>query len=182
MGQSRLNIVSPDFDQQTNGHAEWNGPNHNTGTYYGDQFTLTPDPQCAITNHTDTMNFNLFNNGNCTLQALAKKNADGTAGTILLQNTAPGQVGTVPLSWHSIGKWRLDMNIGKTFRISESKSIAVRVDASNILNHPDLSDPQPQTFQSVNTPGIVFGRIPDKGGSLTGSTPRTLQGQLRFSF
>ena len=47
---------------------------------------------------------------------------------------------------------------------------------------PDLSDNQPQTGQSVNTPGVVFGRIPDKGGSLTGPTPRTLQGQLRFTF
>lgn len=126
------------------------------------------------------MGFNLF--ANCTLNAVAKQNPDGTVGAIMLQNPLPGQVGNMPLSMRSLGKWRLDANVGKTFRISESKSVAIRFDASNVLNHPDLSDSQPQTGQSVNTPGVVFGRIPDKGGSLTGTTPRTLQGQLRFTF
>jgi hypothetical protein len=181
-GQSRLQIVSPEFDLQTKGQARWDGPNNDTGTYYGKQFILTPDPQCALTNKTDTMGFNLFANGSCTLNAVAKQNPDGTAGAIMLQNPLPGQVGNMPLSMRSLGKWRLDANVGKTFRISESKSVAIRFDASNVLNHPDLSDNQPQTGQSVNTPGVVFGRIPDKGGSLTGTTPRTLQGQLRFTF
>ena len=182
LGQSRLQIVSPDFDLQTKGKAAWDGPNHDTGTYYGKQFILTPDPQCALTNNTDTMGFNLFANGSCTLNAVAKQNPDGTPGAIMLQNPLPGQVGNMPLSLRSLGKWRLDANVGKTFRISESKSVAIRFDATNVLNHPDLSDNQPQTGQSVNTPGVVFGRIPDKGGSLTGTTPRTLQGQLRFTF
>jgi hypothetical protein len=182
LGQSRMSVASSEFDLETKGHAKWDGPNHQTGTYYGKQFILTPDPQCAVTNVTDTMGFNLFTNGSCTLNALAKQNTDGSAGEIMLVNPYPGQRGTMPLSLSSIGKWRLDANIGKTFRISESKSLQLRFDATNILNHPDLSDPQPQTGQSVNTPGIVFGRIPDKGGSLTGTTPRTFQGQLRFNF
>ena len=88
----------------------------------------------------------------------------------------------MPLSLRSLGKWRLDANLGKTFRLSESKSLQVRFDATNLLNHPDLSDSQPQTGQSINTAGVVFGRIPDKGGSLTGSNPRRLQAQLRFTF
>ena len=182
LGQSRMSVASSEFDLETKGHAKWDGPNHQTGTYYGKQFILTPDPQCAVTNVTDTMGFNLFTNGSCTLNALAKQNTDGSAGEIMLVNPYPGQRGTMPLSLSSIGKWRLDANIGKSFRISESKSLQLRFDATNILNHPDLSDPQPQTGQSVNTPGIVFGRIPDKGGSLTGTTPRTFQGQLRFNF
>ncbi len=181
-GQNRLDIVSPDFDNQMKGHAQWDGPNNDTGTYYGDKFTFVPDPQCALTNKTDTMGFNLFTNGSCTLNAIATRNPDGTAGPIMLQNPLPGGVGNMPLSLRSLGKWRLDANLGKTFRISESKSLQVRFDATNLLNHPDLSDSQPQTGQSINTPGVVFGRIPDKGGSLTGSNPRRLQAQLRFTF
>ena len=37
-GQNRLDIVSPLFDNQMKGHAVWDGPNNNTGTYYGDKF------------------------------------------------------------------------------------------------------------------------------------------------
>lgn len=164
------------------GHAQWDGPNNDTGTYYGNKFTFVQDPQCALTNKTDTMGFNLFANGSCTLNAIAIRNPDGTAGPIMLQNPMPGGVGNMPLSLRSLGKWRLDANLGKTFRISESKSLSVRFDATNLLNHPDLSDSQPQTGQSINTPGVVFGRIPDKGGQLTGSNPRRLQAQLRFTF
>jgi hypothetical protein len=181
-GQNRLNIVSPNFDNEMRGHAEWNGPNNDTGTYYGDRFVLTPDPQCAITNVTDSMGFNLFANGSCTLNAIAVRNPDGTAGEIMLQNPLPGGRGNMPLSLESPGKWRLDANLGKTFRISESKSLTVRFDATNLMNHPDLSDFQPQTGQSVNTNGVIFGRIPDKGGSLTGGLTRRIQGQLRFNF
>jgi hypothetical protein len=181
-GQNRLNIVSPNFDNQMKGHAVWNGENNDTGLYYGNKFTFVQDPQCALTNKTDSMGFNLYTNGSCTLNALAVRNPDGTPGEIMLQNPLPGGVGNMPLSLRSLGKWRLDMNLGKSFRLTESKTIQVRFDATNLLNHPDLSDSQPQTGQNINDAGLVFGRIPDKGGSLTGSSPRRLQGQLRFTF
>jgi hypothetical protein len=181
-GQSRLDIVSPLFDNRMKGHAQWDGPTNDTGTYYGDKFMFVPDPQCALTNKNDSMGFNLFTNGSCTLNALAIRNSDGTPGAILLQNPLPGHKGNMPLSLRSLGKWRFDMNLGKTFRLTESKSLQVRFDATNVLNHPDLSDSQPQTGQNINDAGIVFGRIPDKGGSLTGSTPRRLQAQVRFTF
>jgi hypothetical protein len=35
-----------------------------------------------------------------------------------------------------MGNWRFDANLGKTFRISESKSLQVGFDAQNVLNHP----------------------------------------------
>jgi hypothetical protein len=100
----------------------------------------------------------------------------------MLQNPLPGQVGNMPLSMRSLGKWRLDANVGKTFRISESKSFAIRIDATNVLNHPDLIDPDPQTGSSINTTGLVFGRIQSKGGAGANTQPRTFQLQARFSF
>jgi hypothetical protein len=56
------------------------------------------------------------------------------------------------------------------------------LDALNVLNHPDLADPQPQTGQSINTGGILFGQIPTKGGSGSGALPRNFNLSLRLDF
>ena len=42
---------------------------------------------------------------------------------------------------NSFGTVFLDGNIQKTFRLTESKSLSIRVDATNILNHPQLNSP-----------------------------------------
>jgi hypothetical protein len=179
--QNRANIVSPLFDEAMKGKVEWNGPNNNSGLYYGDQFTFVPDPQCGITNRTDSNGFNLFTNGSCTLQAVAMKNADGTS-TIVLQNPLPGQRGNMPFSLEAPGKWKFDANLSKRFKLTESKSLQFRLDALNVLNHPDVADPQPQTGQSINTAGITYGQIPSKGGNGSGALPRSFQFQLRLDF
>jgi hypothetical protein len=180
--QNRVDIVSPLFDQNMKGHVVWNGPNHNSGLYYDDKFVFVPDPQCQLTNHTDLNGFNLFANGSCTLNAVALKNPDGTAGPIVLQNPLPGHRGNMPFSLEAPGKWKFDANLSKRFRITETKSLQFRLDALNVLNHPDLADPQPQTGQSINTAGIIFGQIPTKGGSGSGALPRNFQLQLRLDF
>jgi hypothetical protein len=60
------------------------------------------------------------------------------------------------------------MGISKTFKVAESKSIQVRIDASNVLNHPTPGNPSFTTGQ--------FGVVTTK------SDERALQGQLRLSF
>jgi hypothetical protein len=170
------------FDQEMKGHAVWNGPNNDSGLYYGDKFMFVPDPQCQLTNRTDSMGFNLFTNGSCALNALALKNSDGTAGPIVVQNPLPGSRGNMPFSLVAPGKWKFDANLSKTVRLTESKTLQIRFDAQNVLNHPDLADPQPQTGQTINTPGIIFGQIPTKGGSGSGNAPRSFQGQVRLNF
>jgi len=181
-GQNRVDIVSPLFDQEMKGHVAWNGPGNNSGLYYGDKFTFVPDPQCQITNRTDANGFNLFANGSCTLQAVAVRNEDGTVGPIVLQNPLPGHRGNMPFSLEAPGKWKFDANLSKRFKLTESKSLQFRLDALNVMNHPDVADPQPQTGQSINTAGITFGQIPSKGGSGSGALPRNFQIQLRLDF
>jgi len=104
-------------------------------------------------------------------------NADGTVGPIVLQNPLPGHRGTMPMSLQALGKWRFDANLGKTFQITESKSLQVRFDALNVLNHPQPGTP---TFNinAVDLFGnpLPFGQITSKSGT------RTMQGQLRFTF
>jgi hypothetical protein len=79
-----------------------------------------------------------------------------------------------------LGTWRFDANLGKTFQITESKSLQIRFDAQNVLNHPQPSTPN----FSINGQG-PFGQITDTIGF--GVTPaktggRMLQGQLRLNF
>jgi hypothetical protein len=181
IAQNRMNIVSPLFDQEMKGHVKWDGANNDSGTYYGKNFVFVRDPQCAITDHTDSMGFNLFANGSCTLNAVALKNSDGSTGPILLQNPLPGHRGNMPFSLEAPGKWRFDANMSKTFRIGEKKELQFRMDSYNVLNHPDPSDPQPQTGQSINTI-TTFGQIPNKGGSGANLQPRSFQASLRLTF
>src|SRR5207248_10849605 len=49
--QNRVDIVSPLFNQAMKGNVVWNGPNNNSGLYYGDKFGFVQDPQCQIMNH-----------------------------------------------------------------------------------------------------------------------------------
>jgi len=171
------------------GDAKWNGPAGNgpggagtgtssTGTYFGQAqlFTKVNDPQCQISNHVDTMGWNLLSgnstanpNQNCGLVALA----DTATGAILLQNaptgTPLGNLGQNKIRGN--GTWSLDGNLGKTFRITESKSLQIRVDATNILNHPTPSAPNLAVSGTTD-----FGQISTKTGT------RSFQGQVRFSF
>jgi len=55
----------------------------------------------------------------------------------------------------------------------ESKSFQVRVDATNVLNHPQPGNPDLSINDSATS---FFGRITSKSGN------RNFQGQLRFNF
>jgi hypothetical protein len=137
----------------------------------------------------DKNNFILGSAANCTLLGFGKIVPEGTAGAVLQSATAltpvwvlplletplPGHQGTLGKNtMHTVSRTRFDANISKTFRISESKSLALRMDATNILNHPTPGDPI--GFANTASASNNFGRIDTKTGS------RTFQGQLRFSF
>jgi hypothetical protein len=65
--------------------------------------------------------------------------------------------------------------LSKNFRITESKSLQLRMDATNIMNHPTPGDPvglQPGFGSFSNN----FGQITTKTGN------RVILGQLRFNF
>jgi hypothetical protein len=126
------------------------------------------------------MGFNLAANVDCGLQAIARIVPAGTPGStviggqnvqMVLQNPLPGRQGTLGQNtMENIGPIRFDGNLGKTFRISESKSLQIRVDATNLLNHPTPAAPT----LSINSDN--FGLSTTKAGG------RAFQGQLRLSF
>jgi hypothetical protein len=181
---------------RTGGTVNWNGPAGNgpggagtggsaTGTYFGSPnlYTKGPDPQCAlggIVDHFDPFGVNLVTtngttvNNVCTLQALS----DTSTGKIVLQQTQVGRLGNLPQNTiRSVGNWSLDGNLGKTFRITESKALQVRVDATNIMNHPTPAAP---ILSLAGTSD--FGSIAQNGLTAAKNGTRSFQGQVRFTF
>jgi hypothetical protein len=147
------------------GDVRWGdegGSGQLVGNYFeSGAFVKVADPQCAAL-AADLRPY-------CTLQAVA----DAKTGQILLQNPKPGTRGSIGRQrFENPGSWDFDANIGKTFRISETKSVQVRLDATNILNHPNPATPN-MNLNSANP----FGFIEDKMDSR-----RQFQGMLRLSF
>jgi hypothetical protein len=172
------------------------------GRYFdnADLFVTVDDPQCASV----TSLQGLSSGGRCTLNALAmvvpvgtpdsaaantmgalpRLNPDGTTTTdtrnvqVILQHPQPGQRGNLGNNtFIGPGFWRFDANLGKTFRISEAKSLQVRFDALNVLNHPQPGNPV-LNINGLDAFGNAtpFGQITNKTGG------RSLQGQLRLTF
>jgi hypothetical protein len=156
------------------GHAAWNGPGGNTGTYFGTSYVTQRDPQCL-----DTTVVAASLAGSCTLSSLGMTAADGSTVPVLV-NPKPGEIGTLGnRTFDGPGIFYLDGNLAKTFRLTETKQLSIRLDATNILNHPQLMAPN---FTVGTTP---FGQISGKGTTIFGqATPvqRNFQGQVRLTF
>jgi hypothetical protein len=184
--QSRPDIVGPWVNPET--HFKQNGPNNDTGTIYGypSPYVTFADPQCSnLVGATDSMGFSLRDN--CTLNALAKLVPSGTAGAMLmpdgktyglpvLQNSLPRTQGTQGARMLRLpGRWFFDANISNTFKLSESKTLQFRIDANNILNHPNPGEP------NFNITSADFGRVTANKVSLS-TSPRAFQAKIRFGF
>jgi len=151
-------IVAP-FDL-TSGSAQYNSGTTwdylPKGAYHADL-----DPQCAKVTPAQGLNTQ------CTIDAVYD-----ASGKVVLQNPLPGTRGTLSQRvMEGPGQWRFDMNLQKSFKIGESRSLQFRMDARNILNHPELNAP---TLAITST---SFGTINGKT-----TLHRQFQGQLRLSF
>jgi hypothetical protein len=155
----RADIVGP-FDLRGGKVQFVGGP---SGQYFDPAaFIQVPDPQCSRVTTQQTLGVA------CTLTAMA----DAKTGQILLQNPLPGRQGTLGRgAVYGPGRWRFDAAVSKEFRISESKRVQLRVDARNVLNHPEPNNP------NLAITGANFGIITAKS-----ALHRELQAQLRFSF
>ena len=59
------------------------------------------------------------------------------SGQIVLQTPLPGKRGTFGQNrFENLGTWTADMAIQKRVQVAETKSFTVRVDATNVFNHP----------------------------------------------
>ena len=131
------------------GHVVWN-PSDRTGNYFNNKLVFVTDPQCALIDSS--------------IQAFCMLNAqmDADTGEVLFQNPMPGTRGnfasgqfTSPLTWNT------DLALTKVIRIAEGKSFQLRVDATNVFNHPFPSN---GTFGSAGSRTVAPG---DFGGNYT---------------
>jgi hypothetical protein len=152
------------------GRVTFDGTPAATGAYWKpDTFAIDRDPQCsAIAASLQSL---------CTLNAIK----DARTGQILLQNARPGAFPTMGYGQiFGPGRWRFDANISKAIKLTESKSLQFRLDASDILNHPEPNTP---SLNLTGTAATTFGQI-----VASGATPaktnlhRQLQAQLRLNF
>jgi len=150
-----------DFEP-TAGRVEYVQAGNSIGNYFGaGRFTQVRDPQCDLVTALQTLR------DNCTLSAVA----DAKTGQVVLRNPLPGERGMSMNVGEAPGRWRFDANLAKSFKLTESKSLQVRFDARNVLNHPEPTNP----VLDINTAN--FGQINAKNGQ-----HREFQGLLKLLF
>jgi hypothetical protein len=116
------------------------------GVNYFDGYTQIVDPGVANVTSLQGLNGSAI----YTNKAIVAPN-----GQTILINPQPGQTGNLGQSTvRGPGFFDLDMNMVKRFKISETKNFEFRIDAINILNHPNFSAPS----TSINGNG-TFGQI-----------------------
>jgi hypothetical protein len=147
------------------------------GNYFADALTIVTDPQ--VNNVTTLDSLRTYATG---LYAVKD-----SAGNTILQNPLPGMRGNFGQNrLYGPGSWNLDMALSKMVRFSESKSAQIRVDVTNIFNHPQPSGAYntagsriifaSNPIANITSNSNYFGEIPYKVGV------RTFQARLRFSF
>jgi len=186
-----------------NAFAVFGNAQSDLGTYFGvdapgniGSYTTLTDPQCYDPSQVvqvDSKGYAFATaSGNCQLRALAQRVPEGTPGSFnlnsatssdpavyVLLNPKPGENGVLqPNSLTRFGFWSFDANMQKSIRISESKQLTVRVDATNVLNHPEPFIP---LFTTNNVFISQFGVI-ECGCGDSKSGNRTFQGQVRLQF
>src|SRR5581483_8827477 len=109
-------------------------------------YAYTKDPQCL---NTGLVAAQL--SGLCTLNAVKL----ASTGQVVLQNPLPGNVGTLgQRNLTGLGTWKADMALQKRVRIAETKSVTVRVDATNVFNHATPALPAGFFQPTVGAPSV----------------------------
>ena len=191
-----MNLVRPDLWDNKAAKAEWSWEDNN-GYYLGKKYMRVTDPQCLDSNIVGSGGMNTFGTTaywcNNNIKALAvidhfDNAGNPVAGDIVFQNALPGQRGNFQgNNLAGPGRWSLDMNMGKKIEFMEGKTIELRVDAQNILNHATPANGVfawgPRTYQPTQPSVTINTTSTDWIGLLDTKTGhRTFQAKLRFSF
>jgi len=155
------------------------------GNYFDNQLVVMQDPQCLNVTTSQSLR------NSCLLKAMK----DATTGATLFVNPDPGTRGnfdrgqfTTPLTWNT------DMALTKVIRITEGKTFQLRIDATNIFNHPFPSNgyftsagsrtaaPGDGTNITVMDLSIANGANRNAGFLDSKVGARTFQAKVRFDF
>jgi hypothetical protein len=147
------------------------------------RYTKVKDPQCSGVD----ASLSAF----CTINAIAMvdgfdTNGQPIAGDIVLQNALPGTRGTLGRNTLVYPpEWSLDMALSKAVTFKENMSLQVRMDVTNIFNHPQPAGSVRASgtrYQVGNAPDVALNNTNNFGdlGSKFGN--RTFQARVRFAF
>jgi hypothetical protein len=104
-------------------------------------------------------------------------------GNIVLTNPQPGTKGNLQQSTvRGPSAIYFDMNMVKRIQIKESKQLEIRVDAVNILNHPNFASPASTIPANNSIDSANFGRITALRTELVGNGMRSFIINTRFNF
>jgi hypothetical protein len=158
------------------------------GNYFSNSLTTVDDPQrnrdgsksgAGYVTSLDSLN------ASCTLTAVADAN-----GNVILQNPLPGTRGNFGFNRiYGPASWNLDMSMGKTVRLGESKSLSIRVDSTNVFNHPQASGTVGTSNQAstrlyfTTPPAVAINSTNPYLGNFAGKIGnRVFQARIRFDF
>ena len=100
------------------------------GNYFQNRYTSADDPVCSSSAVAPSIQ------SFCTLNGVK----DANSGNFVLVHPAPGKRGNLGLNkLNNIMRWNVDMSIAKAVHIGESKTVRIRLDSTNIFNHPFAS-------------------------------------------
>jgi len=154
------------------------------GNYFSYKYMMVSDPQCEAIDSSLASRCNL---GAVALVDGYDDSGNPIAGDVVLQNPQPGYVGTFGRNkFNGPIVWSFDLAMAKSITLTEGKRISFRMDASNILNHP-----QPSYGVGVSGTRLTYANLPEM--SLSSSNTyfgdvnnkaqnRTFQFMLRFDF
>jgi hypothetical protein len=146
------------------------------GNVFAGRYVTVRDPQCA-----DPAIVASSLRASCETGLGAVQ--DSQTGNIIFRNPLPGQRGNFGQNnLTGPGTWTTDMAISKKFQIREGVGLQVRVDATNIFNHPE----------PVGVVGGFFGTTESANLNINSATPfgqlagktgnRTFQMKMRLEF
>ncbi len=127
------------------GQVNWPGGD-DFGTYFTG-YERQPDPQCS---NSAIVAPSL--QGLCDLNALYD-----SGGNLVFRTPLPGEFGNFRDQIFAPGRWDLDMALSKRIQVTEGISMEVRVDATNVFNHPHPQNPN-LSIQSGDDFGVIDGK------------------------
>jgi hypothetical protein len=121
-------VVNGGFDSSVVGVYWPHGAS--AGNYFHNRYTTALDPVCSSSAVAPSIR------SYCTLNGVK----DVNSGQFVLVHPAPGKRGNLGLNTlTNIGRWNVDMSIAKGVQVGEGRSVKIRLDATNIFNHPFAS-------------------------------------------
>jgi hypothetical protein len=164
-------LVNPALFDARSGEVRWE-ENAKYGSYFGDygNYVTAKDPQCfGIAQSLQSL---------CTLNAVFDKS--GT--NLVFRTPRPGEFSNFRDQIFGPGRWDLDMALSKRIRIKEGVNMELRVDGTNIFNHPTPANPNLNIQGGL--PVTPFGTLEQKGGVAVqfSNYGRVFQSRLRVNW